>query len=87
MSTEVSEEDLAALKSHAQTRKLTLSEWVGAELLEPKTGGCKAGETNGKPVTSETMQELIARTSLKPESILIASAEPLKTTKCRDGDI
>lgn len=35
--TKVSEEEFAALESRAQAWKLTLSEWVRAELLESKT--------------------------------------------------
>ena len=80
--TKVSEEEFAALETRARTRKLTLSEWVRAELLEPRSDGGAAGTevllgevlalrtillnlmfslTNGKPVTPEAMQELIAR--------------------------
>lgn len=39
MSAKVSEEEFAALESRAPARKLTLSEWVRAELLEPDDGG------------------------------------------------
>ena len=34
--TKVSEEEFAALEGRARARKLTLSEWVRAELLEPR---------------------------------------------------
>ena len=37
--TKVSEEEFAALGSRARGRKLTLSEWVRAELLEPRGEG------------------------------------------------
>ena len=43
MSTKVSEEEFAALESRARARKLTLSEWVRAELLEPRNGESGAG--------------------------------------------
>lgn len=36
--TKVSEEEFVALESRARARKLTLSEWVRAELLEPRGG-------------------------------------------------
>ena len=39
VSTKVSEEEFAALEVRARGRKLTLSEWVRAELLEPRTDG------------------------------------------------
>ncbi len=43
--TKVSEEEFAALESRARARKLTLSVWVRAELLEPRAdGGGAAGE-------------------------------------------
>jgi hypothetical protein len=38
VSTKVSEEEFAELESRARARKLTLSEWVRAELLEPDDG-------------------------------------------------
>ncbi len=38
VSTKVSEEEFVALESRARARKLTLSEWVRAELLEPRGG-------------------------------------------------
>jgi hypothetical protein len=38
VSTKVSEEEFAALEARARARKLTLSEWVRAELLEPHDG-------------------------------------------------
>ena len=38
MSTKVSEEEFAALEARARARKLTLSEWVRAELLEAHDG-------------------------------------------------
>ena len=41
--TKVSEEEFAALESRARARKLTLSEWVRAELLEPRNGESGAG--------------------------------------------
>jgi hypothetical protein len=82
VSTKVSEEEFAALEARARARKLTLSEWVRAELLEPR--GAESGAANevllgevlalrsilinllfsisqGKPVTAESMAELIAR--------------------------
>jgi predicted secreted protein len=43
VSTKVSEEEFAALEARAQARKLTLSEWVRAELLEPRGGESGAG--------------------------------------------
>jgi hypothetical protein len=82
VSTKVSEEEFAALEARARAQKLTLSEWVRAELLEPREGGGGAatevllGEvlalrtilinllfsvSQGKPVTAESMAELIAR--------------------------
>ena len=82
VSTKVSEEEFAALEARARARKLTLSEWVRAELLEPREGESGAanevllGEvlalrsilinllfsvSQGKPVTAESMAELIAR--------------------------
>jgi hypothetical protein len=87
VSTKVSEEEFAALEARARARKLTLSEWVRAELLEPREGesgaagwietqGVLLGEvlalrsilinllfsvSQGKPVTAESMAELIAR--------------------------
>ena len=82
VSTKVSEEEFAALEARARARKLTPSEWVRAELLEPREGsGGAAGEvllgevlalrsilinllfsvSQGKPVTAESMAELIAR--------------------------
>jgi hypothetical protein len=82
VSTKVSEEEFAALEARARARKLTLSEWVRAELMEPR--GAESGVANevllgevlalrsilinllfsvsqGKPVTAESMAELIAR--------------------------
>jgi hypothetical protein len=44
VSTKVSEEEFAALESRARARKLTLSEWVRAELLEPREGGGGAAD-------------------------------------------
>ena len=44
VSTKVSEEEFAALETRARARKLTLSEWVRAELLEPRTDGCGAAD-------------------------------------------
>jgi len=45
VSTKVSEEEFAALEARARARKLTLSEWVRAELMEPREGsGGAAGE-------------------------------------------
>ena len=38
MSTKVSEEEFAVLETRARARKLTLSEWVRAELLEAHDG-------------------------------------------------
>ncbi len=38
--TKVSEEEFAALETCARARKLTLSEWVRAQLLEPTMGCC-----------------------------------------------
>jgi hypothetical protein len=38
VSTKVSEEEFAVLEARARARKLTLSEWVRAELLEPDDG-------------------------------------------------
>ena len=38
VSTKVSEEEFAALEARARARKLTLSEWVRAELLEAHDG-------------------------------------------------
>ena len=82
VSTKVSEEEFVALESRARARKLTLSEWVRAELLEPRGGESGAGTevllgevlalrsilinllfsvSQGKPVTAESMAELIAR--------------------------
>ena len=43
VSTKVSEEEFAGLESRARARKLTLSEWVRAELLEPRGGESGAG--------------------------------------------
>ena len=43
VSTKVSEEEFVALESRARARKLTLSEWVRAELLEPRGGESGAG--------------------------------------------
>ena len=43
VSTKVSEEEFAALEARARARKLTLSEWVRAELLEPRGGDSGAG--------------------------------------------
>jgi hypothetical protein len=37
--TKVSEEEFAELEARARARKLTLSEWVRAELLEPRADG------------------------------------------------
>jgi hypothetical protein len=37
--TKVSEAEFAELESRARARKLTLSEWVRAELLEPRSAG------------------------------------------------
>lgn len=42
--TKVSEEEFAALESRARVRKLTLSEWVRAELLEPRADGGGAAD-------------------------------------------
>ncbi len=39
MGTKVSEEEFAELEARARARKLTLSEWVRAELLEPRADG------------------------------------------------
>ncbi len=70
------------MEARARARKLTLSEWVRAELMEPR--GAESGAANevllgevlalrsilinllfsasqGKPVTAESMAELIAR--------------------------
>jgi hypothetical protein len=44
VSTKVSEEEFVALESRARARKLTLSEWVRAELLEPKDDGGAAAD-------------------------------------------
>jgi RHS repeat-associated protein len=44
VSTKVSEEEFAALESRARARKLTLSEWVRAELLEPRADGGGAAD-------------------------------------------
>ena len=44
VSTKVSEEEFAALEARARARKLTLSEWVRAELLEPR--GAESGAAN-----------------------------------------
>jgi len=44
VSTKVSEEEFAALEALARARKLTLSEWVRAELLEPR--GAESGAAN-----------------------------------------
>ena len=70
------------MEARARARKLTLSEWVRAELLEPREGESGAGTevllgevlalrsilinllfsvSQGKPVTAESMAELIAR--------------------------
>jgi hypothetical protein len=43
VSTKVSEEEFATLETRARARKLTLSEWVRAELLEPRSGESGAG--------------------------------------------
>ena len=42
--TKVSEDEFAELESRARARKLTLSEWVRAELLEPRADGGAADE-------------------------------------------
>ncbi len=42
--TKVSEEEFAALESRARARKLTLPEWVRAELLEPRADGGGAAD-------------------------------------------
>ena len=42
--TKVSEEEFAALEVRARARKLTLSEWVRAELLEPRADDGAADE-------------------------------------------
>jgi hypothetical protein len=42
--TKVSEEEFAALETRARARKLTLSEWVRAELLEPRADGGGAAD-------------------------------------------
>ncbi len=42
--TKVSEEEFLALESRARARKLTLSEWVRAELLEPRDDGGAAAD-------------------------------------------
>ena len=42
--TKVSEEEFADLESRARARKLTLSEWVRAELLEPRADDGAADE-------------------------------------------
>jgi hypothetical protein len=42
--TKVSEEEFAALEARAQARKLTLSEWVRAKLLEPRADGGDAAD-------------------------------------------
>jgi hypothetical protein len=115
--TKVSEEEFAALESRARARKLTLSEWVRAELLEPRADGGGAADevllgevlalrtillnlmfslTNGKAVTPEAMQELIARadgdkarkamerlTAVVPQSS--AEPEPTATTEAEEG--
>lgn len=44
VSTKVSEEEFAALVARARARKLTLSEWVRAELMEPR--GAESGAAN-----------------------------------------
>ena len=44
VSTKVSEEEFAELESRARSRKLTLSEWVRAELLEPRDDGGAAAD-------------------------------------------
>jgi hypothetical protein len=44
VSTKVSEEEFAGLESRARARKLTLSEWVRAELLEPRADGGGAAD-------------------------------------------
>jgi hypothetical protein len=44
VSTKVSEEEFAELESRARARKLTLSEWVRAELLEPRDDGSAAAD-------------------------------------------
>lgn len=42
--TKVSQEEFAALEARARARKLTLSEWVRAELLEPRADDGAADE-------------------------------------------
>ncbi len=42
--TKVSEEEFAALEARARARELTLSEWVRAELLEPRADGGGAAD-------------------------------------------
>ena len=42
--TKVTEDEFAELESRARARKLTLSEWVRAELLEPKGEGGGAAD-------------------------------------------
>jgi hypothetical protein len=44
VSTKVSEEEFADLETRARARKLTLSEWVRAELLEPRADGGGAAD-------------------------------------------
>ena len=42
--TKVSEEEFAAVEARARGWKLTLSEWVRAELLEPRGDGGAGGD-------------------------------------------
>ncbi len=41
--TKVTDAEFATLEAQAQARKLTLSEWVRAELLEPRSGESGTG--------------------------------------------
>ena len=62
VSTKVFEEEFVAMESRARARKLTLSEWVRAELLEPRAdGGGAADEV--LPFCTSTMPSASSRLS------------------------
>ncbi len=76
--TKVSEEEFAALESRARARKLTLSEWVRAELLEPRNGESGAG-------TEVLLGEVLAlRTILMNLMFSLANGKPVTPEAMRE---
>jgi hypothetical protein len=82
VSTKVSEEEFAALEARARARKLTLSEWVRAELMEPREG--ESGAAGWIETQGVLLGEVLALRSILINLLFsVSQGEPVAESEMR----